>query len=268
MKIKAKSPVMLFAVVVIAVAAFMVVNNKYHITGGHGKVVDDLIARNAAARGGADVWRAVTALRFSGEMDVGQDMHVPYVLEQKRPGKMCLQFEFNKQTALQCVAGNTGWKQLPFLGREAAETMTEAETREIAGMVELEGLLLDSDKRGSRVELVGKETVDGRSASKLKVTLNSGSVRWIYLDDETALEVKMEAIRYLRGKQRLMETTYSNWTTVDGLLIPHRQETRYKGEDKSQLMTVKSVTVNPDIDDQRFVMPASTRVVDASGRSS
>jgi hypothetical protein len=261
---KSKILAALAAVSVVGAAVFAVLDRNVHFIGGHGRVVDDLISRNAAARGGADAWRAVTTLRLAGEMDLGQKLHVPYVLEQKRPGKMCLEFEFNEKTALQCVNGKNGWKQLPFMGRAAPEAMTEAEMQEIAGTVDPEGLLLDSYERGFYVELVGHETVDGRSTSKLQVTLPSGSVRWVYLDDKTALEVKLEAMRKLRGRERLMETTYSDWASVDGLLIPRRQETRYHGEAESHFITVENVSVNPPIDDQRFAMPASGVKVNAS----
>ena len=257
MVLKPKILTALAAVLVVGVAVFAILDSNVQFIGGHGRVVDDLISRNAAARGGADAWRAVTTLRLAGQMDLGQELHVPYVLEQKRPGKMCLEFEFNEKTAVQCVDGKSGWKQLPFMGRAAPEPMTAAEMQEIAGTVDPEGLLLDSYERGFHVELVGHVTVDGRSTSKLQITLPSGSVRWVYLDDETALEVKLEAMRKLRGKERLMETTYSDWASVDGLLIPRRQETRYQGEAESHFITVENVSVNPPIDDQRFTMPAS-----------
>lgn len=257
MVLKPKILTALAAVLVVVVAVFAILDRNVQFTGRHGRVVDDLISRNAAARGGADTWRAVSTLRLAGEMDLGQKLHVPYVLEQKRPGRMCLEFEFDEKKAVQCVDGKTGWKQLPFMGRAAPEPMTAAEMQEIAGTVDPEGLLLDSYERGFHVELVGHETVDGRSTSKLQITLPSGSVRWVYLDDETALEVKLEATRKLRGKERLMETTYSDWTRVDGLLIPRRQETRYHGEAESHFITVENISVNPPIDDQRFAMPAS-----------
>ena len=257
MALKSKILTALVVVFIVAAGAFPELNRSFHIIGGHGKDVDELIARNAAARGGADAWRAVTTLRLAGKMDIGQDLHVPYVLKQKRPGKMCLEFEFNDETAIQCVNGKIGWKWLPFMGRTSPESMTAAEMREIVGAVEPEGLLLDSYERGSRVELVGHETVDGRSTSKLKVTLPGGAVRWVYLDDETALEVKLEAVRKLRGKERLMETLYSNWDGVDGLMIPRRQETRYQGADESHFMTVENISVNPPIDDKRFAMPGN-----------
>ena len=50
------------------------------------RFVDSLVARNIEARGGAEAWDAVSSLRLTGQMDLGQDMVVPYVLEQKRPG--------------------------------------------------------------------------------------------------------------------------------------------------------------------------------------
>jgi len=257
MGLKSKILAALVAVLVVGAAVFAVLDRDFHFIGGNGQVVDDLISRNAAARGGIDAWRAVSTLRLAGEMDLGQELHVPYVLVQKRPGKMCLEFEFNEKKAVQCVDGKTGWKLLPFMGRAAPEPMTAAEMQEIAGTVDPEGLLLDSYERGFHVELVGHVSVDGRSTSKLQVTLPSDTVRWVYLDDETALEVKLEAMRKLRGKERLMETTYSDWGRVDGLLIPRRQETRYNGESESHFITVENISVNPPIDDQRFAMPAS-----------
>jgi len=246
------------AVLVLGIGAFLLLNQEYHITGGHGRAVDALIAKNVAARGGADAWHAVNTLRLEGQMDLGQDVHVPYVMEQKRPGKMCLEFEFDNETATQCVNGKSGWKLLPFMGRHYPEPMTEEELAEMAGAVNVDGLLFDSDKRGYEVVLLGQETVDGKSASKLEVTLPSGTKRWVYLDDETGLEIKLEAMRALRGQERLVSTYFFDWRDADGLLVPRRQETRMQGDAESHLMTVESITVNPPIDDERFAMPGSS----------
>jgi len=227
------------------------------VASGHGKVVDAVIARNVSARGGADAWRNVDTLQLTGKMDVGQGLRVPYVMEQKRPGKMCLEFDFDNQTATQCVDGQTGWKRLPFMGRTAAEPMTGMELSEMAGAANLDGLLFDSDKHGYKVELIGPEAVNGKHTTKLKVTLPGGALRWVYIDDETGLEVKIEATRALRGQERLVETTYSDWQRVEGLLISRRQETRYKGEKGSYFVTVESVRVNLPLEDSRFAMPAA-----------
>ena len=122
----------LLGTLAVAAASFLLLDSMYGLTGGFGRVVDGLIAQNVAARGGADKWRSVDALRISGHMDLGQGMHVPYTIEQKRPGQMCLEFEFNSQMATQCVTAEGGWKVLPFMGRTRPERMTEAEYAEMA----------------------------------------------------------------------------------------------------------------------------------------
>jgi len=222
---------------------------------GLAQTVDELVARNVAARGGAEAWKAVTALRLTGRMDVGQGMLVPYVLEQKRPGKMRLEFVFDGQTAVQSVDGKSGWKLVPFRGRSTPEPLTEAELREAAGSADLYGVLFDYAARGLAVELLGREPVLGREAFKLKVTLPGGSVRWVYLDAETGLEVKLESLRTLRGSERRVETFYYDWKATEGLLIPRLQETHTEGEKKSHPLTVESVQINPPLDDAHFAMP-------------
>ena len=224
---------------------------------GLSQTVDELVARNVAARGGAEAWRAVSTLRLTGQMDVGQGMLVPYVLEQKRPSKMRLEFVFNGETAVQCFDGKAGWKLVPFRGRTTPEPMTEEELRETAGSADLYGLLFDYGRRGHAVELLGRESVQGRDAFKLKVTLPGGAVRWVYLDAESGLEVKIEALRTLAGRERRVESFYDDWQVAEGLLIPRRQETRTEGENELHLLTVETVRVNPPLDDSRFAMPAA-----------
>lgn len=224
---------------------------------GLAQTVDELVARNVAARGGEKAWKAVSSLRLTGRMDVGKGTTVPYVLEQKRPGKMRLEFVFDGKTAVEATDGKAGWKLRPFLNRTLPEPMNGKELREAADSADLYGLLFDYAARGHAVEILGREPVEGRDAHKLKVTLPGGSVRWVYLDAESGLEVKVEALRTLRGKDRRVETFFRDWKAEEGLLIPRRQETRTEGEKKFHLLTVEKVAVNPPIDDSRFAMPAA-----------
>lgn len=264
-----KNSKIIFAVVAaLIIGALIVLDNMYHFTGGHGRVVDALIARNVAARGGADAWRSVSSLQLTGQMDLGQGMHVPYLMEQKRPGKMCLEFVFNDEKAIQCVDGKSGWKLLPFRGRMTPEPMTEVELSDMADMADIDGLLFDSAKRGHKIVLLGKESLDGRTALKLQVTLPSGGVRWVYIDEETALEIKLEAMRMISGKERRVVTSYREWLPVEGLLIPRRQETQTEGDKESHFITVERVKVNLPLDDNRFAIPVSTRPGGASGKTS
>ena len=230
------------------------------------QTVDGLVARNVAARGGAEVWRAVSSLRFTGRMDVGRGMLVPYVLEQKRPRKMRLEYVFDGETVVQASDGRTGWKLAPFRGHAKAEPLTQEELREAAASADPYGLLFDFVRRGHAVELLGREPVQGREAFKLKVTLPGGAVRWVYLDAESGLEVRVDAMRTVAGREQRVETLYQEWKAVDGLLVPRRYETRTEGAKASHFLTVETVLVNPPLDNTRFAMPAAVPTGAVKGR--
>lgn len=244
----------ILVVAIVLVAAVAIYNSD---TMREARVIRGLVAQNIEARGGAESWAAIESLQLSGQMDLGQGLYVPYVMEQKRAGKMCLDFIFDDETATQCVDGETGWKRLPFRGRNMPEAMTAAELREMAGAADIDGLLFNYKERGHQIELVGKEMIGDRAATKLQVTLPGGLVRWLYIEDETGLEIKLEATRMLGGKERLVSTYFFDWQETDGLLIPRRQETQTEGDEETHFLTVENVRVNAPLDDSRFAMPAT-----------
>jgi len=241
-----------FTLMLGVIAGFLIYNSDAM---KQARLVDTLVARNIAARGSAEAWQNVTSLKMTGRMDLGQGMSVPYVLEQKRPDKMCFKFEFDKQTATQCVNGDEGWKIAPFRGRDYAEAMTKEELREMADSTDPYGLLYNYSKRDIDIEMLGHVKVGDRDAIKLKLTMDKGGVRWIYLDAETALELKMEMIRTIARRPRRVETVYSDWRITDGLLIARRQETTTEGDPNPHFLTVELVSVNPRIEDTTFAMP-------------
>lgn len=240
------------SLVVAAVGSVLVYNSEAM---KNARFVKALVARNIDARGGIEAWKKVKTMKMTGRMDLGQGMSVPYVLEQKRPDKMCFTFEFDKHTARQCIDGDHGWKIAPFRGRDYAERMTKTELREMADSTDPYGLLYNYASRDIDIDLVGHVKVGDRDAIKLKLTMDKGAVRWLYLDAETALELKMEMMRTIARRTRRVQTVYSDWKKADGLLIAHRQETTTQGDPDSHFLTVEMVSVNLSMEDSRFAMP-------------
>lgn len=223
---------------------------------GYGSKINGLIERNITAKGGSDTWRNVESLRLSGQMDLGQGLRVPYFIEQKRPGKMCLEYEFDRKMAIQCVDGDSGWRLLPFRGQVTPVAMSSEDALKMSDTASIDSLLFAAAKRGYQIELLGEAEVSGRMTDKLKISMPGGTQRWLYLDKETGLEVKLESRRVLRGEEKMVETLFSDWMQVNGLLIAGRQETRTSGDNQSQFVTVEHVDVNPAIENDRFVIPS------------
>ena len=227
--------------------------------GGYGRQINSLIAKNVDAKGGEDVWRKASTLQLSGQMSLGQGVVVPYRIDQKRPLKMCTEYEFNERRVVQCVDGDSGWQFLPYLGRNLPEPLSAEDALAIADTASIDGMLLNAYERGFRIEWQGKQDIDGRPADKLKVEMPGGTVRWIYLDEETGLETRVEYTTKIRGKDQLVVANYSDWIAQGGLLFPGRTDTRFEGTSESNFVTIDNIVVNPEIEDKRFIMPDFTR---------
>jgi len=235
-------------IIIIAVAYF-------GLGGGYGFRIDGLIAKNVEAKGGEEAWNQVSSLQMSGLMSLGQGLSVPYTIDQKRPLKMCLEYEFDKRRVVQCIDGDSGWQFLPYMGRNVPEAMSAEEVRAMADTASIDGMLLNAYDRGIDIEWLGEADVNGRPADKLKLTMPGGTVRWLYLDQETGLETKLEYTRMIRGKEHVVESLYSNWKAESGLLFPGRTDTQIVGDTRSQFFVVDKIVVNPAIEDKRFEMP-------------
>ena len=220
-----------------------------------------IVERNAAARGGLATWRAVQSLSMSGEMDVGgkTDARVPYTLSVKRPHMSRLEIDFQNQASLQTYDGKQGWKYRPFLGRTEAEPMTAAELQSEAASDDLDGALIDAERKGTKVELQGMDKVEGKNAYKLRLAKANGASRTLWVDATSFLELKIDGEpRKLDGRPHKVELYYRDYKMVNGLNIPHTLETAVEGVKVTRKIVVQSVTVNPKLDDALFGKPRPT----------
>ena len=249
----------------------------------------EIVDKNAAARGGLPAWRAVQTMSLAGKMPAGgnrratspiptpdsgkgklgapqrpaEEVQLPFVMDLKRPNKVRIEIVFNGQTAVQVYDGKNGWKLRPFLGKSEVEPYTAEEAKAAQSQTDLDGLLIDSAAKGSKVDLDGIEKVDGRDCYKLKVTLKSGSVLHVWVDAKTFLDVKAEGQpRRMDGVYHPVEVYYSDYRAVNGLQIPFVLDTRVlpvrgpqghgTGPIPTEKTTIEKVDVNPKLDDAVF----------------
>jgi hypothetical protein len=119
----------------------------------------------------------------------------------------------------------------------------------------LDGPLIDYTAKGSKIELEGTETVEGKATYRIKLTNKLAHASHIWIDGTTFLEVKIEGHpRRFDGTMREVDTYLSDYRSVDGLTIPYIADTGVKASHK---MTVDKVALNPVLDDGLFVKPAS-----------
>jgi len=219
------------------------------------QTVDEIIAKSIEARGGEAKLRAVKSIRFTGKIEVGPGMIAPTTLVMKRPGMVRMEFTVQGVTGIQAYDGKEGWDVMPFQGKKDAEPMASDDVKEMEDQADFDGPLMDYKAKGNTVEFLGKEKVEGSDAYKLKVTKKNGNVETSFIDADTGLEVKSITKTKMRGNDVEIETTYSDFRNVDGLIWPFAIETGQVGSPQKQKISVDKVEINPEVSDAQFHMP-------------
>ena len=222
------------------------------------QTVDDIIAKSVAARGGMDKIKAIQTVRMTGKMTVGPGFEAPVTMEMRRPNQTKMQFTLQGMTGTQAYDGKNGWVVMPFTGKKEPEAMSDDDKKEIADEADIDGPLVDYKSKGNIVELLGKEPIEGTDAYKLKVTLKSGTVRTIYIDADSYLEIKSEGKRTVRGTEMEFEGTIGDYKPVEGVLFPFSLENSVKGHAEKQKITFEKVEINPTLSADNFTMPAKS----------
>ncbi|HKI00475.1 MAG TPA: hypothetical protein VKK31_00705 [Thermoanaerobaculia bacterium] len=216
-----------------------------------GQSLDEVLAKHAAAHGGVEKWRAVNSMIVTGTQAAFSNA-APFLFEWRRPDSVRFEQTMLGQKITVVHNGSaTKWIH-PLLGIEEPAAVPEAHAALARRAVEIESPLVDAAAKGNKVELLGKEEIDGQPALKLKVIRKDGAEETWYLDPTSYLELARFDRTLDLPDPKDRRTYYSDFRTVDGLVIPHRQEQEYSIRNVS--LTVERVQVNPEIDPGRFEM--------------
>ncbi len=218
--------------------------------------VDEVVASNLAARGGKERIQALRSIRETGTVTASGGRVARVVREIKRPGLFRLEFSFQGTTSVFAHNGETGWQVAPLQGQFEPQTVApEADSAGEVDQRDLEGPLVNWREKGHLVELVGRETLPGGEAFKLKVTLKGGVVRHDYVDVASRQVVRSDVTRIVRGHPVVLENTFSDFREVDGLVFPHHIETHATDRPEVLRIAIEKVELDPDLDDERFRLP-------------
>lgn len=223
----------------------------------HAIGVDDLIAKNLDARGGAAKLQAVKTLKTEGKLRFDGQFELDFTQYQKAPESVRSEASLQGLTAVQAWDGKEAWQISPFQGRKDPEKMTIDDASALADDAPIGGQLLGWQTRGSKVEYLGTEDIDGTDAYKLKVTLKNGDIEYVYLDPDHFLEIRTVAQRSVRGTQVETVNDYGDYEQVEGVYFPFSIATENKGDGSRQQTTIEHAQANVEIADSLFAFPVA-----------
>lgn len=231
------------------------------IASAHAQTADDLVAKNLAARGGAEKLAAIHSYVTKGEMRLPRDFKLVYTETRLRlnSGASAVRIDASVQglTLVQAYDGKTAWKVNPFQGRKDAEQMNADEARALADEASIDGALLAATANGSKVDYLGREDIDGTEAYKLRVSQADGTVFTYYLDPDVFLEIKVLERRTIRGVEQETETDLGDYERVAGVYFPFSIASgpRNSADTAKQVITITSGEANVAAPPSLFEMP-------------
>ena len=228
----------------------------------HAQTADELVAKNLAARGGADKLAAITTYQTRGTVRLPGDFRLTFDETRSRldpATDLCavrVDMAIQGLTLIQAYDGTSGWRVNPFEGRKDPEKIGVDDARALADEALIDGALLASRARGSKIEYMGREDVDGTDAYKLRVNQADGTVFTYFLDPDAYLEIKVIERRTIRGAEQETETDLSDYERVAGVYFPFSIASGPVNAKDQQVITVKTAEANVTVSPATFAMPS------------
>jgi outer membrane lipoprotein-sorting protein len=178
--------------------------------------VDEIVAKNLAAKGGADKLRAITSVKTRGRIK-GPRGDLPVVVWTMRPNLMRREVTADGQTQVVAFDGKTLWGINPMLGG-AREITGPAADRTRQDADDFDSVLLDYAQKGSKVELISAG--EAGAGPRLRVTKKNGTIQEIHLNPQTFLEERITMEVDQGGRKGVLATELANYKTVNGMMVP------------------------------------------------
>lgn len=224
---------------------------------------EQVVERNAEARGGLAKWRAIHNMVWTGQMEGGSaDLPaMQFLLMQARPNKTRFEVNALGQHSLRVFDGTQGWKERPGRGGATdAQPYSAQENRYAQDEAVIDGPLIDSAARGSRVTLVGLEQVDGHAAYHLDVVGPTGQHEGVWVDASTFLESRYDRLSWTHdGKAVDVSVRYGDYRDFDGVKIPTKIDIGGADGNPGSRMLVEHVQLDAELDPRAFASPLSPR---------
>jgi hypothetical protein len=223
---------------------------------GQTSPVDEIIDSNIEARGGQERIQALRSFRAVGTATASGGRVAKVVYEMKRGGFFRLEFSSQGLTSVFAHDENGNWEVDPLEGQfDPRRTSPETTSAMGVGERDIEGHFVDWREKGHTVELLGRESLAGGEAFKLKTTLEDGMVRHDYIDVTSRHIVRSEIPRIIRGREVVLVDTFSDFREADGLVVPYHIEMAVQERPEVITVAVDSVELDPELDDARFQFP-------------
>ncbi len=208
---------------------------------------EELIDKNLEARGGVDKLRAVKTVHLIGKFRFGGGIEAQNQLYAVDSKKIRFELSLQGMTAINAWDSKEAWTVQPFQGRRDPQKVSDDDAKGLILAADIIGPLLDWKAKGSKVEYLGTEDIDGTDAHKVRVTFKNNDSRVVFLDPDHFLEIRVEDHQFIRGQEQVSSSDVGEYVQVEGVYFPFEQGP----------LQVETMGLNKPLDDALFAFPTA-----------
>ncbi len=183
------------------------------------QTVDDVINKHIAALGGKENLKKIQNVVMVGSLTV-QGAEISLTLTQVNNKLARQDISAMGMNGFDFLTDKEGWSYMPFQGMQKPEPKTADEVKESQSDLDVAGPLVDYAAKGHKVELLGKEDVEGTECYKIKVLLAGGKEQTFFIDPVSNMIVRQKEKRVFNGQESEMTTDFSDYKDVEGVKMP------------------------------------------------
>ena len=218
---------------------------------------DEIVNKYITAIGGLDKIQTIKTIKLTGKV-TANGMDIPFSEICKRPQMVLMESTIQGMTMKQAYDGTQGWMINPFMGKKDPDVMSKDAEKAIKRNADFEGQLINYKDKGSKIELIGKEDLEGSQVYNIKLTDKDNDLTNFYIDADSYLLVKQNDKIKVDTKEITAESILSNYKQVNGVLFPYSIESKSPDNPMGNAkIVVDSIEINMTVDDSIFKMPAT-----------
>ncbi len=191
------------------------------VQSANAQTADEVIEKYTDAMGGKEKLMSLNSVVMNGSLNVqGLDVGITTSISKGVGSRTDISVP-GMGEGFQIMNTTKGWNFFPFQGQASPEEVPADQVKASQSLLDLQGPLINYKEKGNKVELLGKETVDGKEAYKLQVTDSDGKPSTYFLDTQTYYKIKSITKAQTPQGEMEVETSFSDFKkTPEGYLFP------------------------------------------------
>lgn len=209
------------------------------------QTVDEVINKHVEAIGGKGNWSKIQNVVMEGSLTI-QGTEISVISTQVHNKLNRQDINAMGMQGFDMMTPSEGWVYMPFQGMQKPEPKTADEIKESQSDLDVAGPLVDYAAKGHKVELVGKEDVDGTECYKINATLASGKTVTFFIDPVSYMIIRVKEKRKMNGQEAELQTDLSDYKEIEGVKMP------YSITQQFGTVLISSIKVNQAIPESAF----------------